>query len=831
MLDELRGGYGQDEIEQKWSGIWDHLQLFQNTPDNELSQQLTGDKLYLLFAFAYPSGSGLHVGHVESKTALDILSRYFRMQGNNVFFPVGWDAFGLPAENYAVETGIHPAITTQNAIDTFRRQVRRLGISYEWANEIATSDPEYYKWTQWIFTQLYENGLAYHADGPVNWCPSCQTVLANEQVEEGDCFRCHSEVIQKQMKQWFLGITHYKDELIDGLATVDWPESTKKMQRDWIGRQEGANVIFHLQDTDADLACFTTRLDTVCGVTFVVVSPEKFTEYGLASYVPDDLWGPVSEYLERAQHKTEEQRKKGERDKYGIHTGLTMLNPVTNEEVPLYLADYVLPNYGTGIVMGVPAHDERDYAFAKKYGLPIRQVVQNDTQSEQGVFSEEGILINSGELNGLTSEQARITLMQQFPGLIESAVTYKLRDWLISRQRYWGAPIPIVYDPQGKPHPVRKEHLPWLLPTDVDFKPTGESPLRSSREFLERTERLYGEGWRPEYDTMDTFVDSSWYYLRYPDAHNPNEFAAAQRLQKWLPVDFYMIGAEHTVLHLLYSRFFTKFLRDQGYLAFDEPFQTMRHQGMILGPDGKKMSKSLGNVINPDDVIDRFGADTLRMYEMFMGPIDVDKPWDDRAVHGVYKFLSRVATLVRSFEQVQKPQRSQNLEKLLHQTIRKVTEDIERLKFNTAIAAMMRFVNEWSREQRENPTVNSVLTPDEIATFAKILSPFAPFLASEIYYLIESKNGENGLEQDYIVHLQPWPIYDAALSTEHEYLIPVQINGKVRGHIPISGDIIRDETKVFALVYQLESIQGRLAGKNIKSQIYVEGRIVSIVTD
>lgn len=830
MTDGERLGYGQQEIETNWLKVWDQLELDQNTPDQDIAK-LTGEKQYILFAFAYPSGSGLHVGHVESKTALDILARYSRMQGKNVFFPVGWDAFGLPAENYAVETGIPPAITTKNAIDTFRRQIKRLGISYDWGNEVATCDPEYYKWTQWMFGELYKKGSAYRDDGPVNWCPQDQTVLANEQVEDGKCFRCHSDVIQKQMKQWFFRITDYKDELIDGLDTVDWPESTKKQQKDWIGRQEGANVAFRVKGTKTDLTCFTTRVDTIYGVTYVVIAPEKFTEFGLENLVSEEKNPHVEEYLAKAHYKTEEQRKKGEKDKNGVDTGLTVINPVTQEEVPLYITDYVLANYGTGVVMGVPAHDQRDHAFAIKYGLPIRSILENDQNDPQGVSAEEGILINSGQFTGLTSLEARKKISQEFSGQIKPATAYKLRDWLISRQRYWGAPIPIVYDPQGNPHLIKEDHLPWLLPTDVDFKPTGESPLKSSKEFRERTERLYGKGWRPEYDTMDTFVDSSWYYLRYVDSHNTTEFASAERLKKWLPVDFYMIGAEHTVLHLLYSRFFTKFLRDQGYLTFDEPFQTMRHQGMILGPDGKKMSKSVGNVINPDDVVAQFGADTLRTYEMFMGPIDIAKPWDEKSVNGVYKFLSRISRLVGSFEQTSQPQRSNNLEKLLHQTIRKVTEDIERLKFNTAIAAMMTFVNEWSREQRENQTSNSVLSIEETAAFTKILSPFAPFLASELYYLVETEKGKTGRKQDFMVHLQPWPIFDADLAKEQEYEIPIQINGKIRGTVTVTAETLYDEDFVFASIYNTEKVQNSLKDKHIQNQRYIPGRIISIVTD
>lgn len=823
-------GYGQGALENKWLTIWDELGLHQGITDQELGQ-LPPDKHYLLFAFAYPSGSGLHVGHVESKAALDILARFSRMRGKNVFFPVGWDAFGLPAENYAIDTGVPPDVTTRNAISTFQRQVRRLGISYDWKSEVATCDPEYYKWTQWIFGELFKKELAYRADGPVNWCPKDQTVLANEQVEDGKCFRCHSDVVQKTMLQWFFRITDYRDELITGLDTIDWPESTKKMQRDWIGKQEGANVTFELKDSQRELSCFTTRLDTICGVTYAVIAPEKFDEFGLEAMVTDNQRGAVAEYLEKAKYKTEEQRQVEGKDKTGADTGLKMINPVTGEEVPLYIADYVLANYGTGVVMGVPAHDRRDFAFATKYGLPIRQVIRTEQGDEEEVSSNDGVVINSGQFNGLTSEQAREQIIRTHSDAIQPATTYKLRDWLISRQRYWGAPIPIVYDPDGNPHLVKEEHLPWLLPTDVDFKPTGESPLKSSREFIERTERLYGKGWRPEFDTMDTFVDSSWYYLRYVDSRNPTAFAAAKRLEEWLPVDFYMIGAEHTVLHLLYSRFFTKFLRDQGHLSISEPFQTMRHQGMILGPDGKKMSKSLGNVINPDDVVDQYGADTLRMYEMFMGPIDVNKAWDVNSVSGVYKFLSRVSSLVRSFEQQTTHHQNTHLERALHQTVQKVTKDIENLKFNTAISAMMKFVNKWVQAQRENSTNESVLSKEQIVMFAKILSPFAPFLASEIYYLVESERGKTGSERDYIVHLQPWPIFDASLAREETYEIPVQINGRVKGTITIGDVMLDDEEAVFSLLGQSVEISEKLGRKKIKDKRYVPGKIISITTD
>jgi leucyl-tRNA synthetase len=757
--------YNHADVEEKWLEAWRKAELFQGTSNQkpETRNQIE-NKMYLLFAFAYPSGAGLHVGHVESKTALDILARYYRMQGKEVFFPVGWDAFGLPAENYAVKTGVHPAETTKTAIEAFEKQVERIGISYDWETEIATSHPEYYKWTQWLFLQLHKRGLAYKAPGKVNWCPSCQTVLANEQVVQkipetsdqkpetatvtGVCERCETPVIQRDLDQWYFKITQYADELVSGLDQVDWPVATKQQQLHWIGKKRGVKITFEVRSTKYEeiipnnITTFTTRIDTVFGVTFVVISPE------LAQAWIDKGWDApqaVREYVTKAFYKTEEERRIGEKEKTGVDTGLTVVNPVNKEEVPVWVADYVLNEYGTGAVMGVPAHDERDAAFARKYQFPIRKVIDihqethslvikksvtdgfvenvkkhnwylmdylgwgwgvvipkgqedeyirivqqhlvegswyvhtdgliskvifkqhffdsadnaakeyarmigipeeqidwDDVNHFQFTWSFYGELFNSGKYSGISSEDAMERIPEDYPEVMENTTTYKLRDWLISRQRYWGAPIPIVYDPQGKAHPVKEEHLPWRLPTDVEFKPTGESPLTHSKEFKERVERLYGPGWRPEYDTMDTFVDSSWYYLRYTDARNTEAFADKERLQKWMPVDFYMIGPEHIVLHLLYSRFFTKFLRDQGHLSFDEPFVKMRHQGMILGPDHKKMSKSKGNVITPDEIIETYGADTLRMYEMFMGPIDADKPWDPRAVAGVHRLLKRV---------------------------------------------------------------------------------------------------------------------------------------------------------------------------------------------
>lgn len=812
--------YNHTEIEEKWQKDWEEKQLFQKANHKSAVDQ----KQYVLFAFAYPSGSGLHVGHVESKTALDILSRYYRMQGKDVFFPVGWDAFGLPAENYAIKTGIHPSVTTKNAIDTFRRQIKRLGISYDWRNEIATNHPEYYKWTQWIFLQLYKKNLAYQGTGMVNWCPSCQTVLANEQVVNGSCERCGTQVIQKEMKQWFFKITKYQDELISDLDQVDWPNATKQQQLNWIGKSKGLSIDFHLSTKKTErLSVWTKFWETVFGVTFVVIAPEKFEQMNLINEVDEKHRKKVLEYIENSKKKTEEERKIN-KDKTGVDTGLTLINPVNGEEVPLFIADYVLVGVGTAIVMGVPAHDERDFEFAKKYNLGIRQVVSySDKELDQAVaqaekpFEGQGKLVNSGQFNGMEawgegkSKMAEWMIQQ---GFAQWQTTYKLRDWLISRQRYWGAPIPIVYDPDGNPHPVKEEHLPWLLPEDVEFKPTGESPLKYSEEFVARTEKLYGKGWRPEYDTMDTFVDSSWYFLRYVDSRNTKVLASKEQIQKWLPVDLYMIGPEHIVLHLLYSRFFTKFLRDEGYLNFDEPFMKMRHQGMILGPDGKKMSKSKGNVINPDDVIEKYGADTLRVYEMFMGPIEADKPWNTSSVVGVYRFLNRVFNLVHknlSSKAVQENQASDQVTRKLHQTLAKVTQDIPELKFNTAIASMMEFINEWEKSPFS-------LTKSDLSIFIQMIAPFAPFLAEELWSWVRKDS----------IHLSEWPIPDENLLKEETVTVVIQINGKVRGELQVDQAKIQDKQKIITLAQEQPGVQKWLQGSVLKT-IYVPGKVVNLV--
>lgn len=894
--------YDHKQIEEKWQSIWEDNGLFQGIADevsgadgatstadgatstvvnNEVGSAINSqpetprdfelqkdsspvDPLYLLFAFAYPSGSGLHVGHVESKTALDILARYNRMIGRKVFFPVGWDAFGLPAENYAVKTGVPPAQTTKQAINTFRRQIKRLGISYDWQTEVATSHPDYYRWTQWIFLQFFKKGLAYQKQAPANWCPSCQTVLANEQVVDGHCERCGAEVIQKEMKQWFLKITDYKEELISGLDRVDWPEPTKAQQLNWIGKKTGVNVKYPVEGTDQVLTCFTTRPDTNFGVTFIVLAPEHPFASLIAegkvkpaselennpapepntSSVPEPKASPqtsaeiqnqVNAYLAQVEKKTELERQQEGHKKTGVFTGFYAINQLNGQRIPIWISDFVLGGFGTGAVMGVPGHDRRDFEFANQFDIDVIRVIKSPDgdmgpiQSKAQVYEGVGEMINSDFLNGMISSEAikRMTEHHSEKGSGEPTTSYRLRDWLISRQRYWGAPIPIVYDPEGNPHPVKEEHLPWMLPTDVDFKPTGESPLRSSEEFISRTEKLYGPGWRPEFDTMDTFVDSSWYFMRYVDARNNQQFADKHRLEQWLPVDMYMIGPEHIVLHLLYSRFFTKFLRDEGYLSFDEPFMKMRHQGMILGPDGRKMSKSKGNVINPDDVIEKFGADTLRVYEMFMGPLEADKPWDTRAVMGVYKFLQRVFNLIKQHQSliaVEVEDGDTKLRRKLHQTIKKVADDIVSLKFNTAVASMMELLNDWEASLRASDNSHAskqVLSKEEVVSFVKILAPFAPFLAEELFaQLTEGKES---------VHLQSWPHFDAKLAKDEVVKMAVQINGKVRATLEYPASGVADKEAVLEMAKNLPAIQRYLEGAKIVKEIYVVGKIVSLV--
>lgn len=762
--------YDHKKVEKKWQGRWEESSAF-TTPENPKN------KLYVLDMFPYPSGAGLHVGHVEGYTGTDIYSRFKRMQGYDVLHPMGWDAFGLPAENYAVKTGIPPAKTTNDAIETFKKQIKSLGLSYDWSREFGTHTPEYYKWTQWLFLLLYKNGLAEKRLAKVNWCPKDQTVLANEQVVNGACERCGTPVVQKDLEQWFFKITEYADRLIDDLDKVDWPESTKINQRNWIGRSEGAEIAFPVTGTALVIKVFTTRPDTIFGATYVVLAPEHPLADALAERASNK--DEVLSYMKVSRARTDMERQEGQREKTGVELkGVTTVNPANKEEIPIWISDFVLGSYGTGAIMAVPAHDERDREFAEKFGLPIKETDLGDPQE-------------------ITKRVGGIWVTK-----------YRLRDWLISRQRYWGAPIPVVYDPKGKPHPVPEEHLPWLLPTDVEFKPTGTSPLSQSKELMERTEKIFGKGWRPEVDTMDTFVCSSWYFLRFTDPHNTQEFADKAAMQKWLPVDLYVGGAEHTVLHLMYARFFTKVLQKLGYVSFDEPFLKLRHQGTILAENGAKMSKSKGNVINPDDVIERYGADTLRLYEMFMGPFEAMKPWNTQNILGVRRFLERVWKLQNRTSDVQG---TSDVQTWVHQTVQKVTDDIESLKFNTALSALMILLNNLERL--------SAVPKHVYKTFLQLLAPFAPHITAELWEQLGERTA---------IHSSVWPTADKLKIMPATVPVVVQVNGKVRATLALSADTAREDALSRARADA--RVQKWLAlGKEIKT-VYVPGKVINFVT-
>ncbi|HRY52851.1 MAG TPA: leucine--tRNA ligase [Candidatus Portnoybacteria bacterium] len=862
--------YDHKKIEKKWQKYWaENPKLFAADDKSDKPKQ------YILDMFPYPSGDGLHTGHVESYTATDIISRYLRMSGFNVLHPQGFDAFGLPAENYAIKTKIHPAETTKKAITNFKKQMNMMGFSYDWSREVISADPEYYKWTQWFFLLLYKNGLAFKSKGKVNWCDSCQTVLANEQAEGGVCDRCGKPVRQKDLEQWYFKITDFIEDtgktsgLLSGLDKIDWPESTKAGQRNWIGKSEGAQFKMEIvtkdsvilspkgeeskrsfvntQDDKLHLSVFTTRLDTVFGMTFALIAPEHKLVQELKSKITN--WSEVEKYIVETKKKSELQRMAEVKEKTGVELeGIKVLNPFTKKTIPLFASDFVLAHYGTGAVMAVPAHDERDFAFAKKFGLPIDEVVKSvDGKSSvaKEAYTEDGVLINSGEHNGLTSAEARKKLTQwlQKEKIGQGTINYKLRDWLVSRQRYWGAPIPIIYCDKCGEVPVPEKDLPVLLPNDVDFMPTGESPLAISKKFHDIKCPKCGAKARRESDTMDTFVCSSWYYLRYADSQNDKEFASKEMLKKWLPVDLYVGGAEHTVLHLLYSRFFTKVLHKLGYIDFDEPFSKMRHQGIILAPDGRKMSKSWGNIINPDDVVAEYGADALRLYEMFMGPLEEMKPWNTKGIVGVKRFLDKTWNYLSAdytgifidnndrnqwIEGKIDGATSRETEVLLHKTIKKVSEDIESLKFNTAISQLMVLRNSFYEIEAKRPiSEKSYIEPikgqrikkSDFEKFIILLAPFAPFIAEEIWQGVLKHKGS--------IFNEEWPKYNKDLVNDETIQMPIQINGKVRAVLAASATISEEDAKKLAL--SDSNVIKWLEGKEPKKVIFVKGRLVNIV--
>jgi leucyl-tRNA synthetase len=808
--------YNFTENEAKWQSYWLENGLFAAADDS------AKPKKYILDMFPYPSGAGLHIGHVESYTATDIYSRYCRLKGFNVLHPQGWDAFGLPAENYAIKTGVHPTETTKQSIATFIKQINSLGFSYDWSREVNSSDPAYYKWTQWLFLLFYKNGLAYKKKAKVNWCNSCQTVLANEQAEGGLCDRCGSTVIQKDLEQWFFRISDFIEDqqagdktikgLLSGLDDVDWPESTKSAQKNWIGRSEGAEIDFKIKDADAKIKVFTTRVDTIFGCTYVVVAPEHPLIGQLNDIIENGQ--EAADYLEAARAKTDLDRMEA-KDKTGVRLeGVTAINPFNNEEVPVFVADYVLGNYGTGAVMAVPAHDERDWEFAKKYNLKVIEVISSEKGSgiNEAAFTEDGVLINSGAYDGLTSGEARKKLSSWLEETKHGGikVNYKLRDWLISRQRYWGAPIPIIYCPVCGEVAVPEKDLPVVLPTDVDFKPTGESPLVGSESFHKVACPQCGGPARRESDTMDTFVCSSWYYLRYADPKNGEAFASEEAIRRWLPVDVYVGGAEHTVLHLLYARFFTKVLQKLGHLDFNEPFLKLRHQGIILGADGNKMSKSKGNVVNPDEVVAQVGADALRMYEMFMGPLEEMKPWNTQGIVGITRFLDRTWQLQAKVMNDESGIMNNELDSLVHKTIKKVTEDIEAFKFNTAISSLMILLNELEKQQE--------ISKIHYSLFIILLNPLAPHLTEELWQRLGNQKS--------IMH-QSWPEYDLEKTKDRVIRLVLQVNGKVRETIEAEPGL--DEAEAKALAEGNETIRKWLEGKTVKKIIYVPDKLINIV--
>lgn len=810
MFFELGGklvNYNHQEIEKKWQKYWLENKTFK-TEDN-LGQK----KFYALDMFPYPSGAGLHVGHPEGYTATDIISRYKRMQGYNVLHPMGWDAFGLPAEQYALDTGNSPAEFTKRNIQTFKRQIQELGFSYDWDREVSTTDPEYYKWTQWIFIQLYKKGLAYVDEIPVNWCEALGTVLSNEEVVDGVSERGGHPVVRRPMKQWVLKITEYADRLLEDLETLDWPESIKDMQRNWIGRSEGAKVTFNVETINETIEVFTTRPDTIYGATFLVLSPE----HSLVNQITTpEFKDQVKKYQDAAAKKSDLERTDLAKEKTGVFTGAYAIHPLSGERVPVWIADYVLSTYGTGAVMAVPGHDERDHEFAETFNLPVQYVIEGELTN--GVFTGDGPHIHSDALNGMNNSEAISKAIEilEAKGHGEKKVNYKLRDWLFSRQRYWGEPIPIIHWEDGSITTVPENELPLLLPKTDEIKPsgTGESPLANIDEFVNVTDPETGMKGRRVTNTMPQWAGSCWYYLRYIDPKNDQMLADPEKLKHWLPVDLYIGGVEHAVLHLLYARFWHKVLYDIGVVPTKEPFQKLFNQGMILGEGHEKMSKSKGNVVNPDDIINSHGADTLRLYEMFMGPLDASIAWSENGLDGSRRFLDRIWRLLVTENNELSPkvvrEETPQLEKSYHQTVKKVTEDFESLNFNTAISQLMVFINDCYKAEKINQSY--------IEGFVKMLAPIAPHIGEELWSIL----GHEGT-----ITYQPWPSYDAELLEGDVVEIVVQVNGKVRAKLEIPKNASKEEMEQFA--FENENVQQAIEGKDIKKVIAVPQKLVNIV--
>ena len=799
--------YNHKVVEKKWQKVWDDNKAFAATDD------YSKPKYYALVEFPYPSGQGLHVGHPRPYTALDIVARKRRMQGYNVLYPMGWDAFGLPTENYAIKNKIHPKEVTKNNVARFKAQLHSLGYSFDWDREINTTDPEYYKWTQWIFLKLFKAGLAYKKEMPINWCTSCKVGLANEEVVNGVCERCGAPVVRKVKSEWMLKITEYADKLIEGLDTVDYIERVKVSQKNWIGRSTGAEVDFRIKGKEDKLRIYTTRCDTLFGATYMVVSPE----HPLLDKYKDEIknWSEIESYREQAARKSDFERSELAKDKTGVAIdGLVAINPVNEKEIPIWVSDYVLMSYGTGAIMAVPAHDERDWEFAKKFDLPLIQVVAKDGEEvdiNEAAFTDvaTGDLINSGFLNGLQVKDAKEKMIEflEEKGIGKAKVNYKLRDWVFSRQRYWGEPIPIIHCDKCGYVPLNESELPLMLPEVESYMPTdnGESPLAAMTDWVNVKCPCCGGPAKRETDTMPQWAGSSWYFLRYTDPKNTEALASKEALKYWLPVDWYNGGMEHTTLHLLYSRFWHKFLYDQGVVPTPEPYQKRTSHGMILGENGEKMSKSRGNVVNPDDIVNAYGADTLRTYEMFIGAFDLAASWSDDGVKGCRRFLERVWKLQDIV--VDGDAYSKDMETKMHQTIKKVSTDFENLKYNTAIAAMMALVNDFYKK--------NAVTKGEMKTLLTLLNPVAPHITEEMWSIL----GYEGY-----LYQASWPTFDEAKTVESTVEIAVQINGKMKATLAINKDDPKDDV----IAKAKEAIADKLTG-NIVKEIYVPGRIVNIV--
>ncbi|MFT7507573.1 MAG: leucyl-tRNA synthetase [Acidimicrobiales bacterium] len=817
-------------IEKKWQQVWKESGIY-DVGERDTSKE----KEYVLVELPYPSGN-LHIGHWHAFAVPDIYIRYGRMTGKQMLYPMGFDAFGLPAENAAIKRDINPKEWTEGNIEYMKDQLGSMGAAFSWDKTASTTDQDYYKWTQWMFIQFFERGIAYRGKGKVNWCNGCNTVIANEQMLSDDtCERCGTEIEKKEMPQWMLRITDYADRLVDDLETVTWPEHIKEAQRQWIGRSQGAEITFQLKTSDVlstdEVKVFTTRPDTLFGATYMVLAPE----HSLVQKNKDVItnWGEVDTYITTTKKKAEQDRLDDTKEKTGVKLeGITAVNPASGEEIPVYIADYVLAGYGTGAIMAVPAHDERDFAFATKFEIKVKNVIKPSIVSyssshkigerpdvteeltkvseaiEKGAIVSTGLgtLVNSSEFDGMDSEEAKIAITEKVGGKMTN--TYRLRDWSVGRQRYWGAPVPIVYDPEGKAHAVPKEYLPWVLPEDVDFRPTGVPPLAKSEDLKNRTEEIFGEGWTPEVETLDTFVDSSWYFLRYIDNKNDDMFASLEAQKEWMPIDLYFGGAEHTTMHLLYSRFWQKALLDMGLVTESEPYKHRINRGLILGPDGNKMSKSKGNVIDPDEHVQRVGADSVKMYLAFMGPYGetANYPWDMGGIAGIRRFLERVYGISEHIADTE----PEEVTKQLHKTILKVSKDIPEYKFNTAISAMMVFVNLVEKHS---------LTQESYETFLQVLAPFAPHLTEELYQ-------EAGKITS--IHEEVYPVADVALATDSEKTIGVQINGKMRGSITVKNDASEDEA--IKLAKGDEVLNKRLNG-NIVKVIYVPNKILNIIVE